>query len=504
MKSSEVVRLEKADNVVTAIRALKKGEEVEGITVINEIPRGHKLAACLISTGDAVYKYAQIIAYAACDILPGEHVHTHNVEYRDEEQDYEFGVDAKPVTFLPQDKRATFMGYPRASGAVGTRNYIAILTSVNCSAMAAQAIARTFDESALQAFENIDGVASFVHGGGCVSGTGEGAENLERVLVGYANHSNIAAVLMIGLGCEANQISHLVENNNLKEGRLFQYINIQSEGGLQKAIDTGIEKVRTMLPLVNQISRVESPVSELMLALQCGGSDAWSGITANPALGVAVDLLVAQGATAVLAETPEVYGAEHLLTRRSIDAQVGHKLLERIAWWEDYVRRNNATMDNNPSHGNKKGGLTTILEKSLGAVSKGGTTPLMGVFKYAEKVDCKGFVFMDSPGYDPCSVTGEIAAGCNIVAFTTGRGSAFGSKPSPCIKIASNSELYSFMSQDMDINAGRIITEGISVAKVGQEIFNLLLRIASGEHSLSEQQGLGDLEFVPWQVGATM
>jgi len=301
-----------------------------------------------------------------------------------------------------------------------------------------------------------------------------------------------------------NQIDWLLEAYGLKQGPLFKAMNIQDTQGLVKTVETGIEMVRAMLPEANKCQREPCPVSELMVALQCGGSDALSGITANPALGYACDLLVAQGGTAVLAETPEIYGAEHLLTRRACDEKTGEKLIQLIKWWEDYTARNKGSMDNNPSPGNKRGGLTTILEKSLGAAAKGGTTPLNGVYKYAEPVTAKGFTFMDSPGYDPASVTGQIASGCNLVTFTTGRGSAFGSKPSPCVKIATNTEMYTRLIDDMDINAGAMLTEDLSLEEKGREIYHLLLDVASGRQSKSEAQGLGDYEFVPWQIGATM
>jgi altronate hydrolase len=376
---------------------------------------------------------------------------------------------------------------------------------VNCSATAARRIADYFTDDKLAAYLNVDGVVAFVHGTGCgMAGSGDGFEALQRVMWGYARNPNVGGVLMAGLGCEMNQIDWLVEAYGLKVGPLFQSMNIQNVGGLRKTVELGIKKIEAMLPIVNQATRTECPASELMVALQCGGSDAWSGITANPALGYAVDLLTAQGGTGVLAETPESYGAEHLLTARAVDDTVGQKLVGLIKWWEDYTARNHGSMDNNPSPGNKKGGLTTILEKSLGAAAKGGTTPLTGVYKYAEPVTAKGFTFMDSPGYDPASVTGQIASGCNLVVFTTGRGSAFGSKPSPTIKVATNTEMYDRMIEDMDINAGTILTDGRSVQEVGREIYDMVLRVASGEASKSEAQGLGDFEFVPWQIGAVM
>ncbi len=493
------VRLSDADNVVTATRPLETGED----GALQLIPRGHKLATADIPKGAPVIKYAQVIGYAAEDIAKGAHVHTHNLEFRNVDTAYEYGTNLRPVA--PATTQDTFMGYRRATGRVGTRNYIAVLTSVNCSATAARKIAAHFTEEKLAAYPNVDGVVAFVHGTGCgMAGDGEGFEALQRVMWGYARNPNIGAVLMAGLGCEMNQIDWLIEAYGLTPGPLFQSMNIQDVGGLRKTVELGIAKIEKMLPLVNEAQREACPASELMVALQCGGSDAWSGITANPAVGHACDLLVAQGGTGVLAETPEIYGAEHLLTARAVNPEVGEKLVGLIKWWEDYTARNKGSMDNNPSPGNKKGGLTTILEKSLGAAAKGGTTPLTGVYKYAEPVTAKGFTFMDSPGYDPASVTGQIASGCNLVCFTTGRGSAFGAKPSPSMKVATNTEMFTRLHEDMDIDAGTILSAGKSVEEVGREIYDMWLRMASGEKTKSELQGLGDYEFVPWQIGAVM
>lgn len=493
------VRLSDADNVVTATRPLETGED----GALQLIPRGHKLATADIPKGAPVIKYAQVIGYAAEDIAKGAHVHTHNLEFRNVDTAYEYGTNLRPVA--PATTQDTFMGYRRATGRVGTRNYIAVLTSVNCSATAARKIAAHFTEERLADYPNVDGVVAFVHGTGCgMAGDGEGFEALQRVMWGYARNPNIGAVLMAGLGCEMNQIDWLIEAYGLTPGPLFQSMNIQDVGGLRKTVELGIAKIEKMLPLVNEAQREQCPASELMVALQCGGSDAWSGITANPAVGHACDLLVAQGGTGVLAETPEIYGAEHLLTARAVNREVGEKLVGLIKWWEDYTARNKGSMDNNPSPGNKKGGLTTILEKSLGAAAKGGTTPLTGVYKYAEPVTAKGFTFMDSPGYDPASVTGQIASGCNLVCFTTGRGSAFGAKPSPSMKVATNTEMFTRLHEDMDIDAGTILSAGKSVEEVGREIYQMWLRMASGEKTKSELQGLGDYEFVPWQIGAVM
>ena len=499
------IRLSEIDNVVTVTAELDSGVEVEQVTTAGLVPCSHKIATAEIRQGEAVRKYAQIIGYASTDIRPGEHVHTHNVDFRNTSADYEFATDLKPVDVVPDPSSDTFMGYRRDNGKVGTRNYIGILTSVNCSATAARMIASAFGPEEMANYPNVDGVVAFVHGTGCgMAGQGEGFDALQRVLWGYARNPNHAGIVMVGLGCEMNQIDWLLEAYGLKQGPLFKAMNIQDTQGLAKTVETGIEMVRAMLPEANKCQREPCPVSELMVALQCGGSDALSGITANPALGYACDLLVAQGGTAVLAETPEIYGAEHLLTRRACDEKTGEKLIQLIKWWEDYTARNKGSMDNNPSPGNKRGGLTTILEKSLGAAAKGGTTPLNGVYKYAEPVTAKGFTFMDSPGYDPASVTGQIASGCNLVTFTTGRGSAFGSKPSPCVKIATNTEMYTRLIDDMDINAGAMLTEDLSLEEKGREIYHLLLDVASGRQSKSEAQGLGDYEFVPWQIGATM
>lgn len=501
----EFIRLDDQDNVVTLIKPMEMGAKIEGVQARQMIQRGHKVATASVPKGDAVYKYAQVIGYASQDIQPGDHVHTHNVEFRNVRNDYEFAINLRPVKKVGADQRDSFMGFRRDNGKVGTRNYIGILTSVNCSATAARMIANAFGPEELSQYPNVDGVVAFVHGTGCgMADSGDGFDALQRVMWGYATHPNHAGILMVGLGCEMNQIDWLLEAYGLKHGPLFQTMNIQDVAGLAKTVELGIAKVRKMLPEANKCKREPCPVSELTVALQCGGSDAWSGITANPALGKACDLLVAQGGTGVLAETPEIYGAEHMLTRRAIDQATGEKLIALIRWWEDYTLRNKGSMDNNPSPGNKKGGLTTILEKSLGASAKGGTTPLTGVYKYAEKVTAKGFTFMDSPGYDPASVTGQIASGCNLVVFTTGRGSAFGSKPSPCIKVSTNTHMYDRMRNDMDVNAGDMISDGVSLEQKGEEIYRMLIEVASGTQTKSEMQGLGDYEFVPWQIGATM
>jgi len=508
MSDAKTIRLNASDNVVVAAASIKAGVQIEGgkVAAMVNIPRGHKIATAAISKGEEVRKYGQFIGHASEAIAAGAHVHTHNCAFAASEHDYSYGTKVEPVTPVSEAERRTFQGYRRADGRAGTRNFIAIISSVNCSASVSKYIADAFNQTGLlKDYPNIDGVVSFTHGTGCgIAGSGDGYDNLERVIWGTAGHPNIGGVLLVGLGCEVFEISKMMQKYGLKNSERFFNMTIQGTGGTRKTLEKGIEKITEMLPIVNNVMRVAIPASELVVALQCGGSDAYSGITANPALGVASDLLVAQGGTTILSETPEIYGAEHLLTQRAISRDVGEKLVERIRWWEDYTRINGGSMDNNPSPGNKAGGLTTILEKSLGASAKGGSAPLSGVYRYAERVDERGFVFMDSPGYDPASITGQVAAGANIVCFTTGRGSAYGCKPSPSIKLATNTPMFNIMQEDMDINCGDIIDGEMSVAEKGQEIFDHILAVASGQQTKSEELGIGDMEFVPWQIGATM
>ncbi len=504
-KSARTLRLNPKDNVIVAVDVIEAGAKPEGIVATVRVPRGHKMSTGKIEKGAPVLKFGQIIGFASTDILPGEHIHTHNCGFAAFERDYAFAQDAKPEAILPLEARATFEGFRRASGAVGTRNYIGVMTSVNCSATVARFIAEEVKRSGiLDDYPNIDGVIPLVHSTGCgIDSDGETFEVLKRTTWGYACNPNMAGVLVVGLGCEGFQIARMKQAYNVKESDTFRTMTIQETGGTKKTIAAGVDAVRNMLPIVNKAVRQTVPASELMLALQCGGSDGYSGITANVALGLAVDKLVHHGGTAVLSETPEIYGAEHLLTRRAATREIGEKLVGIIKWWEDYTARARMSMDNNPSPGNKAGGLTTILEKSLGAAAKGGSTTLAGVYHYAEPIRTKGFVYMDTPGYDPVSATGQVAGGCNMLTFTTGRGSAYGCKPTPSIKLATNSEMYHRMTDDMDINCGDVL-DGVPLETKGQEIFDAVLRVASGEKSKSELLGYGDAEYVPWQIGATM
>jgi altronate hydrolase len=501
------VRLHPDDNVVTARIDLLPNTAVggEAVSCAARIPAGHKVATRRIDAGEPIRKYNQIIGFATEAIEPGQHVHTHNVEMRDFDRDYAFGTDARPTAYVPQDRRASFEGFLRDNGKAGTRNFIGVLSTVNCSATVCHLIAETFPKEELAAFGNVDGIVALTHGTGCgMADRGEGFATLQRTLWGFARHPNFAGVLLVGLGCEVNQIDFLLEAYQIKRGPHFRTMTMQGSGGTRKTVERAQATIREMLPHANEARRQKISASELSLALQCGGSDAYSGMTANPALGACADLLVRHGGTAILSETPEIYGAEHLLTRRAVSRPVGEKLVERIRWWEEYCRINGGEMNNNPSPGNKAGGLTTILEKSLGATAKGGTTNLVGVYKYAEPITERGFVYMDSPGYDPCSATGQVASGGNLICFTTGRGSCFGFKPVPSIKLATNTEMYRRMEEDMDINCGVILDGEASIEQMGQKIFDLVLEVASGRRSKSEELGLGNHEFTPWQIGAVM
>jgi altronate hydrolase len=500
-----IIRLHASDNVVIARTDLAPGTVIpqEEITCLDPIAHGHKVATGDIEKGQAVKKYGQIIGFASRNIKSGQHVHTHNVELRDFDRDYEMGAAAKEID--AESETATFSGIVRPDGRIATRNYLGIISTVNCSASVSRLIADSFRQDTLEKFSNVDGIVPVCHGMGCAgSSTDEGFEILLDTLAGHIRHPNFAGVLVIGLGCEVMQIETLLERRNLQPDSFLQTMTIQDIGGTPKTIQEGIDRILAMLPEANRVERQPVSADEIILGLECGGSDAYSGITANPALGAAVDLLVRHGGTAVLGETPEIYGAEHLLTRRAVSREVAEKLIERIRWWENYTARHDAKMDNNPSPGNKAGGLTTILEKSLGAVAKGGTTNLVEVYRYAQKVTAKGLVFMDTPGYDPVSLTGIVSGGANVICFTTGRGSVYGYRPVPSIKLATNNDMYRRMEDDMDINCGEIIDGGTTVEEMGERIFQSVLAVASGKRTKSERHGIGDNEFVPWNIGATM
>lgn len=499
--------LNELDNVLIAAEPLHPGQTVHGVRVSGNIPAGHKIAAKAIAAGSVVLRYGQVIGMASRDIRPGEHVHVHNMEMMDFKRDYRFCAHRRDVSVDPD--RDSFMGIRRPDGRVATRNYIGILTSVNCSATVARAVAdhfrRDINPAALEDFPNVDGVVALTHATGCgMASQGEAMDVLRRTLVGYAQHVNFHSILMIGLGCETNQIAGVLSSGGLQEGSKLHSYTIQEMGGTGKAVAHGVAKIKEMLVEANKVQREPASASNLVIGLQCGGSDSYSGITANPALGAAVDRLVRAGGTAILSETPEIYGAEHLLTQRAVSREVGEKLVARIAWWEDYCTRNHAEMNNNPSAGNKVGGLTTILEKSLGAVAKAGTTNLNDVFCYAEPVTTRGLVFMDSPGFDPVSATGQVASGANMICFTTGRGSAYGCMPAPSLKLSTNDACWERQSDDIDLNCGTILSKADLVDEVGERIYRLILETASGTRTKSELYGYGQNEFAPWQIGATV
>lgn len=501
-----LIVLHPADDVGISCAQLIGGTVVGGLTVRGMIPPGHKVALRDRALGDPIHRYNQIIGFATRPICAGEHVHTHNLGMGHFERNYAMGSDCRPA---PARQEAQFMGLVRADGGVATRNYIGILSSVNCSATVARAIAdyfsRTHAQSPLHDFPQVDGVVALTHATGCaMDSDGLGMQVLQRTLHGYCVHPNFAAVLIIGLGCESNQLSSLLGNTGLAHSDRFQSFNIQDMGGTAKSVAHGIAMVHQFLPAANAVRRSPCSAERLTVGLQCGGSDGYSGISANPALGSACDLLVAHGGTVILSETPEIYGAEHLLTRRAVSPEVGELLIQRVQWWEAYVRSHSGTMDNNPSHGNKVGGLTTILEKSLGAIAKGGTTNLQAVVEYAQPVRSHGLVFMDTPGYDPVSATGQVAGGANLICFTTGRGSAYGCAPVPSLKLSTNTALWNRQQEDIDINCGTIIDGDSTVAEMGARIFASLLETASGQKTKSEIHGYGQNEFVPWQLGATM
>ncbi|AEG43307.1 UxaA family hydrolase [Isoptericola variabilis] len=532
---NDLLVLRDGDDVAVATRDLAPGDEVSApgagtVVVRDAVARGHKVALRAVARGAAVHKYGQVIGVATADVAPGEHVHVHNLGFDPGEREAPLGGVHTELR-VPDGPRPTFRGYRRADGRVGTRNYVAILTSVNCSASTARMIADQFRGAALDEFENVDGVIALTHTSGCgLVPESEGGQMLLRTLRGYAAHPNVAGLLVLGLGCEMVPGAALAARSgsgsgtvtdlgmpgvgapdpgeasgllaSIPDDTVVRSLTIQESGGVRASVRAGVAAVREMLPEVNARQRVECDVSELVLGLNCGGSDGYSGITANPALGWASDRLVAYGGTSVLAETPEVYGAEHLLTARATSPGVAKKLLDRIEWWRGYVAAGQGTLDNNPSPGNKAGGLTTILEKSLGAVAKGGQADLAAVYDYAEPITDRGFTFMDTPGYDPVSVTGLVAGGANVVVFTTGRGSVFGCRPTPSIKVATNTPMYDRMAEDMDLNAGRIVDGTATVDDVGAEILAKILAVASGEKTVSEELEIGAEEFIPWHVGA--
>lgn len=498
------LRLAEGDEVVVAIRDLPAGTRLtagdDTLVVRSDVPRGHKLAVRDVPAGGQVHKYGQSIGRATAPVVAGDHVHVHNLGMDAAAAEHELATVHTELP-VPTGPPRTFDGYHRADGRVGTRSYVAILTSVNCSASTARMIADKVTPLLVD-YPNVDGVVALTHQSGCgMIPASSGGTMFQRTLHGYAAHPNVSGLLVLGLGCEMIQVQSITDTLPIATDTLVESLTIQDQGGTRATVEAGVKAVAAMLPILDTRRRAPAPISELVLGLNCGGSDGYSGITANPALGYASDLLVAAGATSVLAETPEVYGAEHLLTRRAVSEDVARTLLERISWWEKYAEEGGGSLDNNPSPGNKEGGLTTILEKSLGAVAKAGHADLSAVYQYAEPMTTRGLGFMDTPGYDPVSVTGLVAGGATVVCFTTGRGSVLGSRPAPTIKLATNTEMFERMSDDMDLNCGRIVDGTSTLAEVGLEIFEWIIAVASGRTTASEELGLGQDEFVPWQLG---
>ena len=501
MQVARSILLSPADNVAVANGRLEAGAPLHnGASVAEPIEPGHKVAVRPIAAGEPVVKYAQAIGRATRDIKPGEHVHSHNLAF--EAGRLPVVPPGAALRATEADKARSFMGFRRADGRAGTRNFVGIIASVNCSATVCHAIASEANRRLLPQFPGIDGFVPIVHGQGCgMSATGDGMMVLHRTLAGYARHPNFGGVLMVGLGCEVNQLT-LYGQKGVAAGK--RHFNIQDSGGSRRSVERAMGVLEEIAEEVGHLKREAIPLSEIVVGLQCGGSDGMSGITANPALGAAVDILADVGGIGILSETTEIYGAEHLLASRAATPEIADKLYGLIRWWEEHVAKHGASIDNNPSPGNKRGGLTTILEKSLGAVAKGGSTTLNGVFNYAERVSGRGLVFMDTPGYDPVSATGQVAGGANVIVFTTGRGSCFGSHPTPSIKVATNSALYHAMEEDMDLDCGVIASGEETVAEMGREIFELIVATASGRKTKSELFGYGDNEFVPWHLGATL
>ncbi len=500
-----VIRLHSADNVVVARVPIGIGTAVpaENLVSRSQVPAGHKIAARDLRAGEPILKYNVCIGFAATDIPAGTYVHSHNMDFQEFDRDYAHARDYVPTQILPESEQAQFQGIVRANGQVGTRNYIGILATVNCSATVVHRIAAAFTPEVMDAYPNVDGVVALSHGMGCgMEMSGEPMDLLRRTMGGYACHANFAGVLIVGLGCERNQLDALLKDQGLEAGSRLQTFIMQETGGTRKTIEAGVAAVKAMLPAANDVRREPVSARHLKIGLQCGGSDGFSSITANPALGAAMDILVRHGGTAILSETPEIYGVEHTLTSRARNREVGEKLVQRIRWWkEEYSPGRDVQINGKVSPGNQMGGLANIFEKSLGSSMKGGTTALMEVYRYAEPVRQPGMVFMDTPGFDPVSATGQIAGGANIICFTTGRGSMFGAKPVPSIKLATNTPMFDRLTEDMDVNCGDILDGTATLQEVAQRIFEEILRVASGDRSKSELLGLGDHEFVPWNIG---
>ncbi|WP_417447393.1 UxaA family hydrolase [Kangiella sp.] len=501
---SPIIRLDDNDNVIIARIPISAGTVIksESLSVLNDIDQGHKIASRFLSAGTPILKYNTVIGYASEDIHSGTWVHSHNIRFDEVSKDYAFSKHYIPTNYIPESERATFQGIVREDGRVATRNYLGVFVVGNCGATTARMISNYFDDERLESYSNVDGVIPYVHEMGCgMEMTGEPMDLLRRTLAGYIRHPNTAGALIIALGCERNNLAGFLEQESLTTGKMLKTLVMQELGGTANTIQLGKQIIKKMLPIANKIHRETVSAEHIIVGLQCGGSDGLSGLSANPALGKAVDILVRNGGTAILSETSEIFGVEHTLTTRAVTPEVGQKLIDRINWWLEYNKGKDTQINGRVSPGNHAGGLANVLEKSLGGAKKGGNSPLMEVYKYAESVTQKGLVFMDTPGYDPVSATGQLAGGANLICFTTGRGSCFGSFPAPTIKLASNTPMYLRMVNDMDINCGAVIDGDKSLEQMGQEIFQAMLDVASGLQSKSEEIGVGENEFAPWPIG---
>jgi altronate hydrolase len=496
-EANAVILLNAKDNVAIARVPLSPGQRImvgeADILSSDSVLPGHKIALKEIRAGEPVRRYGEVIGSARYNIAAGQHVHVHNLLY----QEMEPSLDRVAPVPTPTVSTRSFLGYRREDGRIGTRNYIAVVAASNCAAHTVSLIERHFEGRALPS--NVDGVVAFPHGDGCAQTIGPDTEQLQRTLEGVLDHPNVAAAVILGLGCEVNQIDHYLGRKSQHSSRNLIGLTLQESGGTRRAVEQASRDIETLLEQAAGLERTSVPASALVLGLNCGGSDSFSGITANPALGYCCDLIVREGGTVVLAETTEIFGAEHTLLRRAKDEGTARKLLDCIDYYKAYLRQFGGSFNDNPSPGNKKGGLTNIIEKSLGAVAKAGTTTLEDVVGYGERIRSRGFVFMNTPGYDPASLAGLAAGGVNLIAFTTGRGSAIGFPTVPTLKISSNSDTFRRMPDNMDINAGTIVDGLATVEEVGTEIFESLLRIASGEKTKAEI--LGHHEFVPWRIG---
>lgn len=502
------LRLSDTDRVAVALRELAAGEAIGdgAIRAVQPVPAGHKVALAPIPAGAEVRKLGQIIGHAVREIAPGEHVHRHNLAAGPSGAERGIGTDRHAAALLPESEAAAFEGILREDGSVATRNYIGVLITVNCSATVARHIAESFRApGSLAGYPNVDGVVALTHRSGCgMASEGEAMDMLRRAIAGFARHPNFAGALIVGLGCEANQMKRLVEAERLAIGGRVHAFVMQESGGTAATVREGVERIKAMLPAANAVRRVRVPARHLKLGLQCGSRGPFCALTANPALGAAADLLVRNGGTVVLSGTPEVHGGEELLLRRAASREAGEKLLARLRWWEGYAATDGGLVDNAPSAEDEAGGSSTILEKCLGTAAMGGTSDLAEVYRFAEPAAAPGLVFMDTPGFGPVSVTGQVAGGCNVLALSTSGGECFGCKPAPSLRLASDTPTYRRMREDMDLDCGGILDGTASVEETGERIFRLILETASGRRTQSEAFGLGEDEFAPWRLGATM